>query len=219
MTKHERLPEASTTILRYLRILESESEGYEIRGVRGWARPQHVERQTGVYATAEVMRQLALSGRALREEVRLRNSGSAAGGVWVYRITDESARLIDELDEREHVPVQPPGDPVPNQAYVSSTAAAALDALRHAAENPGRTEWVPGERGWRTSRELSSWLKAEGDREDVAPRVFFPGDLRWLVDNKLAVRRDETPTTVIYRITTSGAALQPVVWHGPEPWP
>jgi hypothetical protein len=217
MSRNGSVSEPAATILRYLRILESQGEGFEVRGVRGWARPQHVERQTGVYATAEAMRNLAERGHATREDVSVRKSG--AGAVWVYRITEKGALLVDEFDGRQHVPVQPPGDQAPNQAYVTHSVAVALDALRHAAKNPGRREWVPGEPEWRTSLELTSWLKAEGDRQNIAPRVFFTGDLKWLVRNELVERREETPTTVIYRITESGAALQPVVWHGIEPWP
>ena len=213
MTRKGSVPQSSADLLRYLRDLESRREGFEVRGVRGWARPVDVERETIIYGTAERLRQLSDSGRVTREEVRVQSG--VAGAVWVYRITDEGARLIDERDGRGHVPVAAPGALVQNQAYVSSTAAAALEALRHAVENPGRKEWIQGEPEWRTSRELTEWLKAEGDRVDMAPGVFFPGDMMWLVRNHLAERRDDP--AVIYRITNSGAALEPLVWHGEPP--
>lgn len=213
MRKSESLSEPSATLLKYLRSLASKGEGYEVRGVRGWARPLQVERETAVYGAAEYLRRLALRGRLTREDVRVRDS--ATGAVWVYRITDEGAQLVDEHEGWEHVPVHPPDDPVPNQAYVSSTVTPALDALRHAAVNAGPREWIQGQPEWRTSLELTNWLKAENDRTDVTPRMFFPGDLAWLVRNHLAQRLEQP--AVIYRITGSGAALQPLVWHGTEP--
>lgn len=211
MTRNVCLSESTKKLLTYLRGLNSHGHGYEVRGIRGWATAGDVERATNVYGTAEQLRQLAASGRLAREDVRVPDATSA---VWVYRIANKGGELLAHVEGREYVPIVEPGPAVPNQAWVSDTVAAALDALRYAAKHPGKRVWIPGEPEWRTSRELTDWLKADGDRTGK-PRIFLGGDLALIVRTRLGERRDEP--AVIYRITVSGTTLQPLVWHGTEP--
>jgi hypothetical protein len=142
--------------------------------------------------------------------------------VWVYRITDETARRMAELEGTEHVPVQASGRSLGKRRYVRPGVKAALDALRYAAENSSaRRARIAGEPEWRTARELTSWLRAEGDRTGDQ-RSFFSDDLAWAVRTGLMERRELPPPpnsirpVIAYRITEAGAAVKPLVWHDPK---
>ncbi|MBB4637486.1 hypothetical protein [Longimicrobium terrae] len=209
-------PASLLPILEHLHDLVREGHGFEVRGVHGWASIAGVDTATGVYGAAEELRKAFRNGRVIRQDVRVPD---ATRPVWVYRITDESARDIADLREQVHVPVPPPSPGGEQRALLSDTLVAALDALLHAAENPAEREWIPGEPEWRTSLQLTGWLKAQYATTGV-DRVFMPGDLERLVTHRLASTRHapaqpgrKKPLN-LYRITVAGAALRPLVWYG-----
>jgi hypothetical protein len=161
-------------------------------------------------------------GDLIREDVRVPD---AASPVWVYRITDKTARRMADLEGVEHVPVQASGGQAEQRAYLRPGVQVALDALRYAAENSGaRRARIPGEPEWRTARELTGWLRAEGEKTGHE-RSFLSDDLAWAVKTGLIERRElpppNAPTSVrpviVYRITIKGAAIVPLVWHEPKP--
>lgn len=210
-------PIALLSILEHLHDLVREGHGYEVRGVRGWTGYAGVEAGTGVYGAAEELRKAFRRGRVIRQDVRVPD---ATNPVWVYRITDESARDIAALRGQAHVPVPPPSPGGEQRVLLSDTLVAALNALLHAAENPAERGWIPSEPEWRTSLQLTGWLKDQFATTGV-DRVFMPGDLERLVTHRLASTRHapaqpgrKKPLN-LYRITIAGAALRPLVWHGP----
>jgi hypothetical protein len=217
MTKPQRTSTHVLRILEYLHGLVREGHGYEVRSVRGWASVAEVEAATAVYGTAEELRNAFRRGRIIRQDVRVPD---ATRPVWVYRITDESSRDITDLQEQVHIPVVPPSPEWDERALLSDTLVAALDALRHAAENPIQQEWITGEPEWRTSLQLTGWLKNQFWSTGI-DRVFMPGDLAWLVTHGLAQSRlapaqpGRKKPVNLFRITVTGAALRPLVWHGP----
>jgi hypothetical protein len=209
-------------LLAYLRDLARRGGGYEFRGVRGWATAADVADGTGAYRASENLKAAVERGDLIREDVRVPGAGSP---VWVYRITDETARRIASLEGVEHVPVQASAGPVEQRAYLRPGVQVALDALRYAAENSSaRRARIPGEPEWRTARELTGWLRDEGERTGHE-RSFLSDDLAWAVKTGLIERRElppppNAPTSVrpviVYRITVTGAAIKPLVWHDPK---
>jgi hypothetical protein len=207
-------------LLAHLRDLARREGGYELRGVRGWATAADVEDATGAHGAGENLKAALQRGDLIREDVRVPDSPAP---VWVYRISDETARRMAELEGAEHVPVQASGG---GRAYLRPGVSAALDASRYAAENSSaRRARVKGEPEWRTARELTEWLRAEGDRTGGDERSFSSYDLAWCVKYGLMERREIPPPpnsprsvrpVIVYRITLAGAAVKPLVWHDPE---
>lgn len=217
MTTSDRIPAAVLQILLHLDEFVRAGHGYEARGFHGWAGLAEIETATGVYAAAEALRRAYRAGRIVREDVSVPD---AATPVWVYRITDTSSRDIADLRDEAHIPVPPPAQGRETRALMPSLRIAALDALRHAAEHPGEREWIPGEPEWRTSLELTGWLKDQYWTTGL-DRVFMPGDVARLVTHCLAqdraapVQPHRKKPLILYRITVAGAALQTLSWQGP----
>jgi hypothetical protein len=207
-------------LLAYLRDLARRGGGYELRGVRGWATAADVADGTGAYPAGESLKAAFQRGDVIREDVSV---AGAASPVWVYRITDETACRMAELEGVEHVPVQPSGAQVEQRAYLRPGVVAALDALSYAAENStARRARIPGEPEWRTARELTDWLRAEGDCTGHE-RSFLSDDLGWAVRTGLLERPELSPPpnspirpVIVYRITVKGAAVKALVWHEPK---
>lgn len=219
MTTNDSVLDGDRAVLTFMRGLDARNHGYEVRGVRGWARAADVTEALEAIqprrwwgAAEELRKGVGRRGYYDRHDVRV---PGATAAVWVYRIEDSAARMVADLRNEEHTTVADPVDTEEERAYVSSTVAAALDAMRHAAEHPGRREWVPGESAWRTSLELTSILRSAGDDADQA-RVFMPGDLNWAVRSSLVEER-RVASAVLYRLTPLGQALSPLQWHGPPP--
>ncbi|HEX2094867.1 MAG TPA: hypothetical protein VHG28_20880, partial [Longimicrobiaceae bacterium] len=76
--------------LSYLCHLEGRGGGYERRGVRGWALTADVERETGEYLP-ERLPYLYSRGLLIHDDVR---QPKRSRPVWVYRISEEGARLM-----------------------------------------------------------------------------------------------------------------------------
>jgi hypothetical protein len=209
-------------LLAYLRDLARRGGGYELRGVRGWATAADVADGTGACRTSENLKAAVERADLIREDVRVPDASSP---VWVYHITDETARRMADLEGVEHVPVQASGAQVEQRAYLRPGVQAALDALRYAAgHSSARRARIPGEPEWRTARELTGWLRAEGEKTGDE-RSFLSDDLAWAARTGLIERRElppppHAPTSVrpviVYRITVAGAAIKPLVRHDPE---
>jgi hypothetical protein len=209
-------------LLTYLRDLERGRGGYELYGVRGWANAGEIQEavqtrrreqnapRVEFSGGADELR--ALASRRLLTRVDARITGATAP-VWLYRIKDAGARRVAASVGAEHSRVKPPLDRPEPRVFVRPQVRAALDALKHADQHPGRREWVAGEREWRTSRELSAWLKTRRSGGKT-PRIFFADDLAACVQIGFAERRDD-PTGIIYRLTPFGREVRPVVWRDP----
>lgn len=236
MTTFVRQPDQSRAVLGIMRDLAERGHGYVAQGVAGWARATEMNQLLDVYYSAERYTggaseelRLGCANRGYYQRLDVRVEG-ATTPVWIYRITDEAAQMLNKLDDREHVPIAP-GDPRSAAVFwMPATAPAAMDAMRTAAENPGKHVHVAGEPEWRTSLELTNLLKAQAQaaadaREAAGESVmdgerepaFMPGDMRWLVDANLAEELRLTPKTVVYRLTRTGREVRPLVWHGPTP--
>lgn len=217
---------AGTSVLRvvhllsHLRDLARRGGGYELRGVRGWATAADVAKATALYHAGENLETAFQRGELIREDVSVPDAASA---VRVYRISEETARRIAQLEGVEHVPLQASGPQVEQRVYLRGGVITALDALRFAAENStSRRARITDEPEWRTARELTGWLRSEGDRTGQE-RSFLSDDLAWAIKNGLTERRELPPPpnsytsapVVVYRITVTGAAVRPLVWYDP----
>lgn len=209
-------------LLTYLRDLERGRGGYELYGVRGWASAGEIQEavqtrrreqnapRVEFSGGAEELR--ALASRRLLSRVDARIPGASAP-VWLYRIKDAGARRAAAAASGEHSRVKASRDQPEPRVFVRPQVRAALDALRHADQHPGRREWVPGEPQWRSSRELTAWLKSRRGGGKT-PRIFFADDLAACVQIGFAERRDE-PAGIIYRLTPFGREVRPLVWRDP----
>lgn len=208
-------------LLAYLRDLERGRGGYELYGVRGWASAPEIQEavenrrrernapRVEFSGGADELRSLA--SRRLLSRVDARIPGATAP-VWLYRIKDAGARRVAAAAGEEHSRVKAPRDRPETRVFVRPAVRAALDALRHADQHPGRTEWVPDQPEWRTSRELTAWLKTRR-AGGKTPRIFFADDLAACVQYGFAERRDEP--AIIYRLTQFGRDVRPLVWRDP----
>jgi hypothetical protein len=210
-------------LLAHLRDLARRGAGYELRGVRGWATGVDLADATGAYRASESLTAAVQRGELIREDVRVPD---ATKPVWVYRISDETARRMGELEGAERIGVPAAArDQVEERFYLRPGVVAALDALRDAAVNSGsRRARIAGEPEWRTARELSGWLREEAERTGIE-RSFLSDDLAWAVKNGLIQRRELPPppnapksvrAVIVYRVTITGASVKPLVWHKPE---
>lgn len=234
MTTFVRQPDQSRAVLGIMRDLAERGHGYVAHGAAGWARATDVNQLLDVYyakhyASAGEELRLGCANRGDYERLDVRVEG-ATSPVWIYRVTDEAAQMLNKLDGREHVPIAPPNPAGGAVIWMPETAPAALDAMRIADENPGKQVHVVGEPEWRTSLELTNLLKAQAQanadaREAAGESVldggrepaFMPGDVRWLVNAALAKELRVAPKTVVYRLTRAGREARPLLWHGPTP--
>jgi hypothetical protein len=195
-------------ILRFLRDLEAREAGYEYEGIRGWAGVSDVCGASGVWLSSERLRDACV--RQVVDRVDARVPGSP-NPFYIYRISENGVADLAAWADQPCTRQLPPRcvNAAEVRAFLAPGAAAALDALQHARSEPTRREWVPDEPAWRTSRELTEWLKAEGERTGVQ-RVFFSDELQRLVRYRLAERRDKPKP--IYRITEAGIELKVLQW-------
>lgn len=208
-------------LLAYLRDLERGRGGYELHGVRGWATAREIQeavverrqrsalRHQPGFEAGDVLRVLA--ARRLLSRVDARTPGASVP-VWLYRVADAGARHVSVAEDVQHPWVKPPRKRPETRVYTRPYVRAALDALKHADQNPGPRVWVAGEPEWRTSRELTAWL-ARRRGGGKTPRIFYPDDMAACVQLGLAERRDDP--RIIYRVTPLGRAVQPLVWRDP----
>ena len=209
-------------LLEYLRDLERGRGGYELYGVRGWASAPEIQEavqnrrrernapRVEFSGGADELRALA-SRRRLLSRVDARIPGASAP-VWLYRIKDAGARRVATATGDEHSRVKAPRDRPETRVFIRPQVRAALDALRHADQHPGRREWVPNQPEWRTSRELTGWLQTRRGGGKT-PRIFFADDLAACVQYGFAERRDQP--AIIYRVTQFGRDVRPLVWRNP----
>jgi hypothetical protein len=205
-------------LLGYLRSLAQRGGGYELRGAFGWVTAADVANAAGVHGAGDELRSAFQRGELVREDVSVPDASTP---VWIYRAADEAARAVAELNDEKHAVARPGHGQHGCRVYLRPGQAVALDAMRHAFHNStSRRPRVRGEPEWRTCRELSGWLRDEADRTGVE-RIFMSDDLAWVVRNCLAERRELPPPpnsftsapVVVYRLTVTGAAVHPLVWH------
>lgn len=234
MSRFQRQPDQTLAVLGIMRDLVERGHGYEACGVRGWTRALDVSQLVEVFywdrrylgAGGEMRMGWATRGYYSRIDV----SVEGATPVWIYRIRNEAARLLNAEDGRPHVPIAPPTKDLELGVWMPDTVPAALAAMRWAAEHDGETIHVPGEPEWRSSLELTTIVmslaeqrvlgQADADESvesgDKDEPPFQPGDLRWLVKTGLSdVRRQAR--TPLYRISVMGVNTRPLLWHGPTP--
>lgn len=219
-----------------MRDLAERGHGYVAQGVAGWARATEMNQLLDVYYSAERYTggaseelRLGCANRGYYQRLDVRVEG-ATSPVWIYRITDEAAQMLNKLDGREHVPIAPADPRAAAVVWMPETAPVALDAMRTAAEKPRKHVHVEGEPEWRTSLELTNLLKAQAQAaadaraaagesvvDGTREPAFMPGDVRWLVDAALAEELRVAPKTVVYRLTRAGREARPLIWQGPKP--
>lgn len=198
-------------VLRCLRDLEKRSGGYEVFGVRGWAPVGDISEASSIHTVSEELRVCVRRLWVERADVRIPDAQNA---FYCYRITTAGARHIASREGHiggRNIPPPQRNSEGKRQALLASGAIAALDALRHAANHTARRERIVGERGWRTSLDLTNWLKAEGERTGE-PRVFFSDELQRLVRYGLVERREGASGEILYRVNALGAELEPLEW-------
>lgn len=196
--------------LLYFRDLAAAGAGYELRGVRGWARLEDAQIATGHLLAVRV---LAVHGRGLLERVDVRPPGHVRP-LWLYRITQAGADLLTNREGQPRQRITVPSHAPDPSVYVPDGPRLALRALRRVLEERVSCRWAPGEWGWIPAVELRR-------RAEPTPDAWwFPEDLGWLVRARLAERREvktsgRAAPVILYRATDGGAA--PVLeWHEPR---
>jgi hypothetical protein len=212
------------TILGYLHSLVLAGHGYEYRGVLGWAALEHIQIGTTrpgsnpIWQVPEKLRSLRLRELIHREDAALPGARSAE---YIYRITDLAAAALDSVAGTPHVAVPSPSPESDSQVLLRSGVVDVLLGLRLAAGDveAGKVRrWIEAEPGWRSSLELTAWTAAEHERTGGNRPYFVGDDLRWAVSHNLVERNAvqvKDRNVVIYRITVTGAAVEPLEWHGP----
>jgi hypothetical protein len=216
MTTRSNLPDPAIRALAWLLDLAARRAGYTVHGQPGWAGADEVSAGVSGWGTSEMLRAQARRGRVHEFDARAPGERRPR---WVYRISQEGA---DALAQALGVAAASVGDPrLPGETRVllRDTTRHALDALRAAAgpaASPGR-EWVPGEVGWRSSRELTETMARENEKEGSPPgyRWFTHEDLGWLVQHGLVESR-VLGKTHVYRITGPGADVRALEWSEPR---
>lgn len=209
------IPEPALKALAWLLDLAAQRAGFTIHGLPGWASADEIKVGARTWGTSEMMRAQARKGRVHEFDARARGERRPR---WIYRISQhgiaEMARTlgVNAASVRDPLLGEEPG------TLVRESTQYVIAALRKALNpevKPVR-EWVPGETGWRSSRELTTQMARE-DEESGMPsyRWFTTEDLRWLVrlgfvEERVVVR------THIYRLLPAGEALQPLEWRKPR---
>lgn len=145
----------------------------------------------------------------------------ARSAEYIYRITDLAAAVLDSVAGTPHVTVSRPSPEPDSRVLLRSGVVDVLLGLRLAAGDveAGKVRrWIEAEPEWRSSLELTAWTAAEHERTGGNRPYFVGDDLRWAVAHNLVERNAvqvKDRGVVIYRITVTGAAVEPLEWHGP----
>lgn len=208
------LPDPVIRVLAWLLDLAAQRAGFTVRGQPGWASADEIEAGARTWGTSELMRAQAKRGRVLEHDAR------APGEVrpqWLYRI---SQRGVDELACALGVGSASMGNPerrTEPRIFLRESTQHAIQGLCAAldpAAKPRRV-WVPGQVGWRSSRELTAEMAREDEAVGRAYRWFTSEDLGWLVRLSFVEKR-VVGRTHIYRLLPAGAELKPLEWREPS---
>ena len=149
--------------LRYLRYLVLRDGGYRRRGVLGWATRQDVESAIATRLPERLSR-LHAKGLLDREDVRAHPSLRPA---WIYRITQAGSDVVAErerLPRRAIPPLRAASEDQPDSTvYIPPGVWITLQVLRGVMEVRATTNYLPGEPGWCTYRELRARIMEEDD--------------------------------------------------------
>jgi hypothetical protein len=231
MTSRPQLDNPAAAVLTYLYRLARAGEGYERRGVRGWALIEDVRRETGL-SLLDVFHGLRRRGLVDADDV---TAFRGARSVCVYRITSTGTQLLASAEGVRTITPLPPGGRGAADAavYVSPNPLKALQQLRIAYSDPTDCRHLPGERGWRTEEELlrqvtaqfEAWLETlSGDEWSVSTKsagdcpLFDRSALPWLRSGGWAQSWGATPGSrrrpiILWRITPAGLAGRHLRWN------
>lgn len=208
--------------MRYFAELAARRAGYELRGVRGWAHPDDMQREQGGYRRSELLGIMAASGQLDRERA---GPPQAKSPSYVYRIAERGLQEARALLASSLPPIPAPGPPERTmRIYVRPGGRWALDALREAYRRGPRRHRMNGEPGWLTPAELrepvAAWNRLHG--EVCAYRVIHDTDTVALIAAGLIEKAHVTlawgrdKPVVMYRATESGRTAELLEWHEPE---
>lgn len=208
--------------LRFHAELAARGAGYELRGVRGWAHADDVQRRHHGYRWADVLATLAASGQLDRE---LASPPQAKSPSYVYRITESGLCEASALLATPLPPIPAPGPPdAALRVYVRPGGRWALEALREAYRRGPKPHRMKGEPGWLTPMELrepvAAWNRLHG--EVCAYRVIQDTDTVALIAAGLIEKTHVTlawgrdKPVVMYRATEAGRTAELLEWYEPE---
>lgn len=208
------LSQPAAAILTYLLRLVAREAGFQALATRGWATADYVEADTRQWGTSDELR--ALAKRGLVRQLDVRPPGGTRS-AFIYRITQNGSDWIAATAGIAPVIVSPPSAGQETRVYLRDGVVAAISGLRDAAgqSHIRPREWVPGETGWCSAREISrAWEKAANE-SGAAELYFVTDDMKWLVRNSFA-EHQVVGGVHVYRLTPAGAALQPLEWREPR---
>jgi DNA-binding PadR family transcriptional regulator len=203
----------AAAILTHLLGLAARDAGLGALATRGWATSDNIEAATKQWGTADELRALAKRGLARQLDVR---PPRGPRSIFIYRITQRGLELLAATAGITPATVTPPWYGKEERAYLRDGVAAALAGLRQAAAQTQirPREWVPGEVGWCSAREISkAWATAAETEADEL--YFVTDDMQWLVRRGFAEHRI-VDRVHIYRLTPAGAKLQALDWREPQ---
>lgn len=208
------LPDPALTALAWLLDLAAQRAGFTVHGLPGWASAEHVESAVREWGTGELLRTQAKKGRVLQHDARALGERRP---VWVYRISQQGMDALAQTLGISPAGVQDSAVGERVGPLVRESAQHALGALRAALDPDAKSgrEWVRGEVGWRSSREITDQMAREDEAAGRRYRWFTTDDLRWLIRLGFAEGR-VVGRTHVYRLTPVGAALEPLAWREPK---
>lgn len=208
--------------LRYLARIAARGAGYALRGVRGWAHADDVQRHCRGYRWRELLATLAEAGQLDQELV---SPPGAMRASHVYRISAAGWEAARALTNEPLPPIPPAGPPeTALRIHAPLEARMALEILREAYERGPKPHRMKGEPGWLTSSELreplDAWNEAHGSIGNY--RSIQDTDLLALLQSGLIEKAHvklawgRARPVVLYRATEAGRTAELLDWHEPE---
>jgi hypothetical protein len=209
------LSEPAVRVLVFLLDLAAQRAGYMVLGFSGWACADQIEAGARTWGTSELMRALARRGRVLQFDAR---APGEVRPVWIYRISQTGADELAAFLGLAAAGVPAPANGEEPRILIRKSTWHAIEGLRAALDPAAKSgrEWISGETGWRSSRELTTSMAREDEAAGTTSyRWFNSEDLRWLVRLRFAEER-VIDRTHVYRLLPLGAALRPLEWKEPR---
>ncbi len=211
-------PAVSNPVIRalaWLLDLAAQRAGYTVRGQPGWAGADEIEQGVRGWGTGEMMRAHAKRGRVLEYDAR---APGETRPRWLYRISRKGAEELARTLGVGSPGVADPEEAAETRVLLRDSTQHVITGLQAALDpdvKPAR-EWIPGEPGWRSSRDLTLQMAREDGASGVdSDRWFTTEDIRWLVRLGFVEER-VVDRTHIYRLRPSGAALRALEWRKPR---
>jgi hypothetical protein len=195
-------------VLRWLSELNERDGGYELRGVRGWARVADISDRLRQRLNDELPR---LTARGLLDRENIALPGRELG-LWLYRIT---ARGSEVIAAAQPVAVSPPEEKPPARMIFTEPQWSALQYMRAARTQTSPARFVTRELGWRTPPEIREGASVRSRNVQVWPDDVYMLERNDLLDKRQEIGVGRSRPLTFYRITALGEHVVRLEWNNP----